>query len=219
VYDLVLASHFSLERVEAHLAREPGLAQTAYDWGFGDWESPLAAASHVGRRDIAAVLLEHGAQPNLLMHAMLGDLEVVRAVLEAAPAMERSVGPHGLTLMHHARVGGENAAVVVEFLESKPGADAQAIDPPVIAEEADAFVGCYRCGDDVGTVLRVSRHRRGHLVLQVGGRGAQSLRRTSEATFSPAGVPSVRLKFALEDGRASRLAIEGWVEPISARRL
>jgi len=44
---------------------------------------PLGAASHMGRRDIAEILIEHGARSNLFTSTMLGHLEAVRAYIKA----------------------------------------------------------------------------------------------------------------------------------------
>jgi hypothetical protein len=48
---------------------------------------------------------------------MLGRLEIVTPMLTAFPALVRSRGPHGLTLLHHARKGGESAPATLEYLE------------------------------------------------------------------------------------------------------
>src|SRR5262245_53082118 len=79
VRDMVGVSHNNLARVKELLARQPTLARAAYDWGFGDWEDALGAASHVGNRDIVEVLLANGARPTIFSAAMLGQLDTVKA--------------------------------------------------------------------------------------------------------------------------------------------
>src|SRR6476620_4288708 len=86
VRDLVANAHGDLERVKVLLAEQPKLINAAWDWGGGDWETGLGAASHVGRRDIAEYLLEQGARLDLFAAAMLGKLEIVRVTLEAFPS-------------------------------------------------------------------------------------------------------------------------------------
>jgi ankyrin repeat protein len=81
----------------------------AWDWGAGDWEVPLEAAAHVGRREIARHLLAHGARPSLFASAMLGDHATVGAALTAVPAIANTRGPHGFTLLYHAAISGEVA--------------------------------------------------------------------------------------------------------------
>jgi hypothetical protein len=54
------------------------------------------------RRDIAELLLAHGARLDVFAAAMLGDLDTVRAALDAHPEMREAKGPHGLPLAAHA---------------------------------------------------------------------------------------------------------------------
>ena len=121
VKETVLVSHANLERLKELVDATPTLARASWDWGFGDWESALGAASHMGRRDIAEYLLEKGARPNLFSAAMLGQLPVVRAFVEASPGLQGILGPHGITLLSHAKAGGNRAAAVVEYLETVGG--------------------------------------------------------------------------------------------------
>ena len=61
VKEMVGVSHADLKRVRELVEKQPALANASVDWGFGDWENALGAASHMGRRDIAEVLLANGA--------------------------------------------------------------------------------------------------------------------------------------------------------------
>jgi hypothetical protein len=122
VRDFVAKSHGDLDYVKAAIEREPALVNASWDWGGGDWETGLGAAAHVGRKDIAQFLLDHGARLDLFAAAMLGKLEIVRAVVEAFPGARQVRGPHGIPLLDHAKVGGEEAQAVVEFLERLEGA-------------------------------------------------------------------------------------------------
>jgi hypothetical protein len=116
VQEFVLVSHSDFERVKELLAAEPALANASWDWGGGDWETGLGSASHMGRRDIALYLLDNGARMDLFAAAMLGQLEVVKAVLGAFPAARDIPGPHGIPLLAHAEAGGDEARAVMEFL-------------------------------------------------------------------------------------------------------
>src|SRR5262245_26832962 len=69
--EMVIASHGNLPRVKTLLSRWPTLAKAAIDWGYGDWEDALGAASHTGRREIADLLVANGARPTLFSAAML----------------------------------------------------------------------------------------------------------------------------------------------------
>jgi ankyrin repeat protein len=99
---VVALAHGHIESVRSALARDATLANATVDWADGDWESTLGAASHMHRRDIAELLLEHGARLDVFAAAMLGDVEAVRAVLAAHPEMRDATGPHGIPLAAHA---------------------------------------------------------------------------------------------------------------------
>ena len=89
-----------------------------WDWGAGDWETGLGAAAHMGRRDIAEHLLAHGARIDLFAAAMLGEVEIVRAILDVHPEMRDARGPHTIPLRAHAEAGGEQAQAVLELLDA-----------------------------------------------------------------------------------------------------
>jgi len=118
IQEFVSKSHGDLDRVKELLGQEPALINAAWDWGRGDWETGLGAASHMGRSDIANYLLEHGARLDLFAAAMLGKLEIVRAALETYPEAIHVAGPHGIPLIAHAQAGGKEAIEVFEYLKS-----------------------------------------------------------------------------------------------------
>ena len=127
VKDFVIAGHVDLEKTQTMLAAQPGLLNATWDWGAGDFETALGGASHMGRRDIAQFLIEKGARMDLFAAAMLGQLEIVKAILAAFPGAARSLGPHKIPLLAHARKGGEEALGVVKFLESYQSSSASAM--------------------------------------------------------------------------------------------
>lgn len=96
-------SHWQIDNVRAALAVDPTLANATADWGGGDWESALGAASHAGNRPIAELLLAHGARMDVFAAAMLGLVDVVRAVLDAHPEIRDAKGPHGIPLAAHVK--------------------------------------------------------------------------------------------------------------------
>ena len=118
VAEFVLKAHGDLGVVRQLLEQEPAIVNAAWDWGGGDWETALGAASHVGRRDIAEYLLEHGARMDVFAAAMLGETEIVRAMLDAQPELREARGPHGIPLLAHAEAGGEQARDVVDLLQA-----------------------------------------------------------------------------------------------------
>jgi hypothetical protein len=120
VAEFVPKSHGDLGVVKQLVEQEPEIVNAAWDWGGGDWETGLGAAAHVGRRDIAEFLLEHGARKDVFAAAMLGEGEVVRALLEAQPGLRDARGPHGISLRAHAEAGGEQAREVLDLLQTAP---------------------------------------------------------------------------------------------------
>jgi hypothetical protein len=118
VEEFVLRAHSDPKRVRELLEQEPALVNACWDWGGGDWETALGAAAHMGRQEIAAYLLAHGARIDLFAAAMLGKLEIVRAILTDDPEAQRRPGPHEIPLMAHAKAGGEEARAVVEYLKA-----------------------------------------------------------------------------------------------------
>ena len=118
VAEFVLKAHGDLGVVRQLLEQEPAIVNAAWDWGGGDWETALGAAAHVGRRDLAEYLLEHGARMDVFAAAMLGETEIVRAMLDAQPELREARGPHGIPLLAHAEAGGEQARDVVDLLHA-----------------------------------------------------------------------------------------------------
>jgi hypothetical protein len=215
--DIVGASHRDIDKVRALLAEDRGLALATWDWGFGDWESALGAASHTGRKEIAELLLEHGARADLFSLAMLNCVDAVKAVCEAMPGIQRTRGPHGITLLEHADAG--EAARVKEYLLALGGADETETSLPITAEEGGRYVGEYSWEDGGADRLIVELGRReGVGILRTGG-SHRPLRRTGEHIFSPAGSPQVTVCFAMADGRATGLAIERGAPILAARRV
>ena len=95
-------AHGDLAEVQRLLADDPTLVNAAWDWGGGDWETGLGAAAHMKEREIALFLLEHGARMDVFAAAMLGYVDVVRAMLDARPELRNAKGPHGIPLAAHA---------------------------------------------------------------------------------------------------------------------
>lgn len=116
VQSFVANAHGDLDAVRAALAEHPTLANAAWDWGGGDWETALGAAGHMGRRDIAELLLDHDARLDVFVAAMLGKTEIVQAMLDARPELRDAKGPHGIPLRAHAEAGGEAARGVLALL-------------------------------------------------------------------------------------------------------
>lgn len=202
VREMVGVSHGNVARVKELVSRHATLAKAAWDWGFGDWETALGAASHVGNREIAEFLLAHGAQPTIFSAAMLGQLEVVRAFLLTAPGIERTKGPHGITLLKHAVAGQPRSQAVVDYLAGVEGADEKPVDRPLSAEDAAMLSGTYAFGAKSTDRIEVEFVKE-HLVFERVGGSPRRLVHLGAFTFSPAGAESVRIRFEESTG--------GWV--------
>lgn len=122
VKEFVIAGHGNLDRTKELLGQEPGLLNATWDWGGGDFETALGGAGHMGRKDIAEFLLSQGSRMDIFVATMLGKLDIVKAMLTAYPELIHSKGPHGLTFLHHAKKGGDEALPVFSYLETL-GAD------------------------------------------------------------------------------------------------
>ena len=116
VQRFVRLSHFDFESVQSMLEERPQLVHASWDWGNGDFETGLGAASHVGNVKIAEYLIANGARINLFALTMLGQTAAVKAIVTAHPESLMAKGPHGLGLLHPARKGGERAAGLLEWL-------------------------------------------------------------------------------------------------------
>lgn len=207
VQAVVGASHGNFDQVRELVDARPALARANWDWGFGDWESALGAAAHTGNRDIAEYLIAHGARPNLFSAAMLGHVDVVRACVAAAPGVQATPGPHGITLMRHALAGGEPAQAVVDYLTDVGGADPAPPLEPLDDADRDRLVGTYQLEPaSAGRCeVVVSRDR---LMAGFGGANRQ-LFHLGGLTFYPAGVRDARITFLAAEGEASMRVHDG----------
>jgi hypothetical protein len=217
VREMVGVSHGQAARVRELVGRQPALANAAIDWGFGDWETALGAASHVGNREIAEFLLANGARPSIFSAAMLGQLDVVKAFITASPGIQRVPGPHHITLMAHARAGGAPAEPVVKYLESVGDADrrpmTQALDPA----DRDAVVGRYAFGPGPRDYFEVGVQN-DQLGIERPGAVRRFLIHTGTLVFFPSGVPSVRIAFARDGDRVTTLTVANPDVLVTAQR-
>jgi hypothetical protein len=198
VRETVLVSHFDLKRLQQLVEARPSLARAAWDWGFGDWESALGAASHMGNRPIAEYLISKGARPSLFSAAMFGHIDVVKAFVTTQPGVQRIRGPHSISLLAHAKAGGDAARPVYDYLASLGDADA---DPPapLTKSDLDAVVGVYPFGPADNDRINVTAGKAGINWTRAGST-ARPLFHLGDRAFYPAGAVAVRIRFTLDSG-------------------
>ena len=224
IKDIVTVSHADLKRVRELVERQPALARASFDWGFGDWETCIDAASHVGRREIAEFLIANGARPTIFSAAMMGQLDVVKAFVAARPGVQRTYGPHGITLMSHARAGGPDAAPVVQYLTTLGDADVPLATVPLDPADRDAVVGRYVFGNgprDHFTIdVQIDRFDQTLKlgIERAGGPARRFLFHTGALVFFPSGVPSAKIAFARADGKVSQLTLADPTVLVTAKR-
>ena len=219
VQEMVGASHGNIARVKELVADRPALARASWDWGYGDWETALGAASHVGNREIAELLLTNGAHPTIFSAAMLGQLDVVKAFVAARPEIQKTRGPHGLSLLIHARAGGPGAAAVVTYLEALGDADPRYPNEPLDAAELANLTGEYAFGDAPNEKFAVTTPARGGLMLKREGMFDRPLWHHGGRVFNPAGAEAVRIRFGPATGRAATVTMEDGSLRVTTRRV
>lgn len=215
VHEVVVVSHSNFQRVRELVEAHPSLAKASWDWGFGDHETALGAASHTGQRQIAEYLIAHGAAPTLFSAAMLGQLDVVKAIVAANPGAQRIPGPHSIRLRAHAVVGGAGAEPVLRYLDSLGDAGA----PPVIAltaEQAKTLAGTYRFGSGAADQIDITEERT-RLTFTRAGTVGRPLVHLGDQTFHPAGAEAVRIRFT-QDGAGIVLTVHDPGVVLTARR-
>ncbi len=222
VREVVNAAHSDAAKVKELVKAHPALANAWWDWGFGDWESPLGAAAHTGQRGIAEFLLGQGARIDLFATAMLGMTDVVKALVAARPGVQRTLGPHGITLLAHAKAGGKSAADTLAYLESLGDANLGIKVTSLPAERKNLYVGKFASTEaDVRLEFRINKG--GQLVVDVQVAKAEPVPRfvhyLGGDEFFPAGVPSVRFKFSVTDGKAQSVTIREGEPILLAKRI
>jgi hypothetical protein len=202
VREMVIVSHFDLKRVRELVEGRPALARAAMDWGFGDWEDALGAASHMGNRAIAEYLIEKGARPSLFSAAMLGQLDVVKALVGAQPGVQRIRGPHSISLLDHARKGGQQARAVFDYLQSLGDAGAGP-EAPLAEQERAKLLGAYPFGmapsQQIDVTIENGAGLHNQLTWTRKGTMGRPLYYLGDNVFYPAGAAAVQIRFASDE--------------------
>lgn len=200
--EMVGAAHANIARVKQLIAAQPALANASWDWGYGDWETAIGAAAHVGNRPIAELLLAHGATPTIFSAAMLGQIEVVKGFAATTANLNQLRGPHGIPVINHARAGGAQAADVLKYLESLGNLPAIGDVEPISPEQRTSLVGRYVFGNGPRDAFIVDAEKNTSAVTRVGA-SRRLLTHLGNLAFHPVGTPSVRLRFEINEAGAT----------------
>ena len=156
----------------------------------------------------------------MFTHAMLGHLDVVKAAVAAHPGIQSIPGPHGISMLAHAKFGGETAEHVLAYLTELGDADPRATSLETEEEALKLYIGKYRFGDNEHDYFDVLVNRRGMLSIKRSDAPfGRVLLRVEEHGFAPSGAPSVRVRFRLQRGSVLGLSIHDPEPTIGARRL
>ncbi|MGE0590048.1 MAG: hypothetical protein AB7O48_15830 [Cyclobacteriaceae bacterium] len=226
---VVGASHGNFDRVKELVSKRPELARASWDWRFGDFESALGAASHVGRRDIAMYLMNNGARPNIFTYAMMGAYDAVRSMIEFSPGIQRNLGPHGISLLRHAKAGlrmedtmsKENIAnlkKLITYLESLGDANGDQYED-LSEDEKNTYLGDYRYGEgeDEGFSIKLNSFD----VISLGPLGSSggALYKIGDHNFFHNGTPSTTVSFQFEKEKVKSLTITDPDRVLVARKV
>ena len=117
IREFVFAAHKNLEDTKKLIEKYPLLLNCTNQGKKGDFETAVGGASHMGRRDIADLLVRKGARLDIFNYAFLGYDDFVKKLITDYPQFLKAPGPHGFTLLHHAKVGNRNT--LAEWLQSQ----------------------------------------------------------------------------------------------------
>ncbi|MGB4844387.1 MAG: hypothetical protein WBP16_07975 [Ferruginibacter sp.] len=214
---VVGASHSNLDRVKELVNLRPELSRATWDWAFGDFETALGAASHVGRRDIAEFLMSKGARPDIFTYAMFGAYDAVKAMIETTPGIQTIAGPHGISLLRHAKNGLRNENIsaknkedskkLVDYLEQLGNADMQEKYIDYTEAEGQKYLGDYKYGDGPEDGFSVKMNMRKMLSLGKLGAFGGGLYKKGNNVFTYNGVPSVEVRFTAVNDKVVSLTI------------
>jgi hypothetical protein len=191
VKDAVGASHGNFARIRELVEKQPAMARASIDWGFGDWETCIDAAAHVGNKPIAEFLLTHGARPTIFSAAMLGQLDAVKAFVAARPGIQRT---------------------------SLGDADTPTPTQPLAPADRDALVGKYAYGPGPRDHFIVDVQREFLGIDRPNSPARRGLLHLGKLVFFPVGAPAVKIAFARNEQRVTQMTVADPDVMVTAKR-
>jgi hypothetical protein len=148
----------------------------------------------------------------------MGQLDAVKAFIAARPGVQKNYGPHGITLLSHAKAGGPDAAAVVQYLAALGDADTPLATQPLAPADRDAVVGKYVYGPGPRDffVIDVQQDRLG--IDRPNSPARRFLMHTGNLVFFPTGVPAAKIAFAREGRKVTQFTIADPHVMVTARR-
>ncbi|MEW2922768.1 hypothetical protein AB1A65_14945 [Muricauda sp. ANG21] len=229
VLEVVGKSHSNLERVKELVDKRPELARSVWEWRFGDFESAIGAASHVGRRDIVQYLMSKGARPTIFTFAMMGAHDVVKSMVEYSPGLQRTMGPHGISLLDHAYYGErmkdkmthteiDNLKKTIDYLDSLGDAGGETYMEET-AEEQERYLGDYKYGEGEKEGFTIALNMAQKMALgPIGGFGG-ALFKIEDNLYIYNGAPSVTVSFETQNNTITSLTLRSPDATIMATKI
>ncbi len=215
---VVGSSHANLDKVKELVTPRPELARACWDWAFGDFETALGAASHTGRKDIASFLMSMGARPDIFTYAMFGAYDVVKNMIEATPGIQSIAGPHGISLLRHAKTGlnsenltpknKDDSKKLIEYLEELGNADGNEKFVAYTESESQIYLGDYKYGEGPDDGFSIKMNMRKMLSLGRLGSFGGGLYKRGDNRYIYNGVPSVEVSFSVINGQIISLTVQ-----------
>ena len=115
-------------------------------------------------------------------------------------------GPHSISLLVHAKLGGPQAAAVVKYLESLGDADLPLKDEPIANEDRAQLDGRYTFGDRQRDSFIVTTTPQQVAIVRTGATSRNFLH-LGNLEFQPPGAPAVRIRFEREGTRVTALTV------------
>ena len=210
-------SHFNLDRVKELVDKRPELSRATWDWGFGDWESAIGAASHVGRRDIVEYLLSKGAKANIFTFAVLGAYDTIKSMIEFHPGIQENYGPHGISLLQHANAGLRmqdkmtteqisNSKKLISYLENLGNADGT--EYAELSIDKEHYLGDYKYGEGEKEGFSVKLNMLEMITLGSIGNFGGALYRIEDQEFKYNKFPTVSISLQFENDKVVSLTVK-----------
>lgn len=170
----------------------------------------IGAASHVGRKDIIKYLLSRGARLDIFTFAVLGTYETVKSMIEFIPGVQQTLGPHGISLLQHAKNGdakSKESSELIDYLTALGDADGTKYQT---MNEADKqkYLGDYKYGEEDSEGFSIKLNMKKLLSLGKIGKFGGALLKIGDNKFIYNGAPSVEISFQFDKEKVVSMTVQ-----------